>query len=98
MSYAGVMQIAKEHSDWVPIVKACYNEATRCGDYEGFAGSWALNEYQKMGGSWFPGLTRLVKYGILVKEGESSRRGTRAYYLMPDRKGVERALKKLGEI
>jgi len=44
---------------------------------------------------WQPGLRRLVAYGLLEKVGESTRGGRRAYYRMPDRPGVEEALKKI---
>jgi len=72
----------------LPIVKECYDAANR---YVEFAGAWVAG---KIG--WFPGLRLLVKYGILQKEGESVRGGRRAYYTMPDRSGVEKALHELG--
>ena len=42
-----------------------------------------------------PGLRILVTYGLLEKSGESTARGTRAYYRMPDRAGIEAALAEL---
>src|SRR5262249_31740115 len=37
-------------------------------------------------------------YGILEKVGETARGGRRAYYQMPNREGVERALRELGAL
>jgi predicted transcriptional regulator len=45
---------------------------------------------------WRHELRRLVAYGLLEKAGESTRGGSRAYYRIPDREGVERALAKVG--
>ena len=41
---------------------------------------------------WIPNLRILVSYGLLEKSGPSTRGGRRAYYRMPDRPGVEKAL------
>jgi hypothetical protein len=96
--YEGTIRLAMENRyyrgmfggqyDWLEVVKACYEVAGRVDE---FAGAWIAN---KIG--WFPSLRKLVKYGILEKRGETVRRGSRAYYAMPDRSGVERALRELG--
>ncbi len=94
MSYAGTKRLAKERPDWIPIVRECL-ECAR--EYNEFAGSWVLKrlEEKKKKKIWKPGLRTLVKYGIL-KRTRTSRGGRRAYYIMPDPEGVERALRELG--
>lgn len=99
VGYEGTMRLARENRyfkgmlggqyDWLKVVKACYEGAGRTNNV--FAGSWVAH---KVG--WFPSLRKLVKYGILEKQGETVRRGRRAYYTMPDRDGVGRALMQLG--
>ena len=80
--------------DWLKVVKACYEETKRAGE---FAGSWVANKLRAENKveKWFPGLRTLVRYGILEKTG-TVRRGKRAYYRMPDPEGVKRALGELG--
>jgi hypothetical protein len=65
-----------------------------------FAGTWVLNELAAQTGvrQWRPGLRLLVTHGLLEKVGESTRSGRRAYYRMPDREGVERALHELDHL
>ncbi len=87
-AYEGVKGLAKEHPDWLRVVKGCYDLAP---EYEKFAGAYVVD---KVG--WFPSLRLLVRYGILMKVGETVRDGRRAYYSMPDRQGVGRALRQLG--
>jgi len=87
-AYDGVKMLAREHPDWLRVVRGCYEVAAK---YDKFAGAWVVDEV-----GWFPSLRLLVKYGILVKEGETVRGGRRAYYAMPDRDGVGRALRDLG--
>ena len=94
MSYDGVMRLAKERPDWLPIAKACYETAMEYGE---FAGSWALEEARKQGIYWFPNLKPLVTYSIL-KHTDTTRGGRRAYYIMPEQSGVGRALHQLGII
>jgi len=84
-----VLLLGREHPAWLPVVQACYEEAARPGR---FAGAWVLRRL----GQWRPGLRLLVRYGILEKVGETTRGGRRAYYRMPDREGVGRALRELG--
>lgn len=90
--YEGVIALLREHPEWIGIVKASLEEA-RSIKSGGFAGAWVLNRARKYHGiSWVPNLRKLSSYGILEKDGESSRGGRRAYYVMPDPDGVERAL------
>ena len=102
MSYHGVLRLADEHPrsnrssthpqvDWMGVVRACYDVATeRPG--QAFAGAWVLRRH----GSWLPNLRLLAGYEIVRKEGESTRGGRRAYWVMPDPEGVNRALTELG--
>jgi DNA-binding HxlR family transcriptional regulator len=63
-----------------------------------FAGSWVLQEWARRTGSpkWKPsGLRPLAAEGLLQRVGDPTRGGHRAYYRMPDRKGVEEALREL---
>ncbi len=89
--YEAVIALLREYPEWKGVVKAALEEAktikTGC-----FAGAWVLERAKKHGVSWIPNLRKLSSYGILKKEGESSRGGRRAYYKMPDVDGVERAL------
>lgn len=90
-----VLRLAYEHPDWVPVLRAACTQARKSEPYGGqFAGRWVLQELAEVTGQpqWQPGLRRLVSYGLLEKVGESTRGGRRAYYRMPDREGVERAL------
>jgi len=93
-----VKRLAYEHSTWIPILRAACAQACKSEPYRGqFAGRWVLQEVEAQTGrpEWQPGLRRLVAYGLLEKVGESTRGGRRAYYRMPDRPGVEEALKEL---
>ena len=92
--YDAVRILAKERPDWLPIVRACLEEAK---DTKGrFAGAWVRSKAEKYGINWFPGLRLLVGYGILKHE-DTTRSGRRAYYTMPDCEGVEKALQELGK-
>ena len=92
----GAVRLAKEYpnyrnpydngNDWLVIVRRCYEITEKT---EEFAGAWIAKD------GWFPSLRTLARYGILVKL-ETSRGGRRAYYKMPDREGVGRALRELG--
>lgn len=85
--YDSVMELAREKPQWLRVAKAACEEAAQANE---FAGAWVL---QRMGG-WAPSLRTLATYGIVQKVG-SSRGGRRAYYTMPDRSGVERAVHEL---
>ena len=89
--YDGVKRLSKDNPEWLPIVKACLICAK---EYHEFAGSWAYDEAKKLGVGWFPNLRKLASYGIL-KHTKTPRGGKRAYYIIPDIEGVERALKEL---
>lgn len=100
--YNGVKRLAREHADWLPIVEVSLKCAKQ---YQGeFAGKWVLEELNKdewpglrFGNTrarWFPGLRTLVGYGIL-NHTDTTRGGRRAYYVMPDPQGVEKALREI---
>ena len=58
-----------------------------------FAGAWVVDELARRGSRrWIPNLRILVSYGLLEKSGPSTRGGRRAYYRMPARADVLRAL------
>lgn len=79
-------------------MRAACAQARKSEPYGGqFAGRWVLQELAEEVGQpqWQPGLRRLVSYGLLEKVGESVRGGRRAYYRMPDRDGIEKALEAL---
>ena len=86
--YAAVKVLARENPEWLDVVRACYDQAE---ETEEFAGAWVRRRL----GRWFPSLRILGRYGILEKV-DVSRGGRRAYYRMPDREGVEKALRELG--
>jgi len=79
----------KDHPDWLDVVRACVVEATRSRGE--FAGAWVLREAKKSGRDWLPNLRPLVSSGILRRT-DVARGGRRAYYVMPDIKGVKMAL------
>ena len=90
-----VMALAYEHPEWIPVLQAACSVAEETEQYGGrFAGAWVLQELERQTGQpqWRPGLRRLVTYGLIEKAGDSTRGGRRAYYRMPDRAGVVRAL------
>lgn len=89
--YEAVIALLREHPEWKGVVKASLDEAKTI-KTDRFAGAWVLERAKNHGIPWVPNLRKLSSYGILKKEGESSRGGRRAYYSMPDVEGVERAL------
>jgi hypothetical protein len=55
-----------------------------------------LAEVRARGGpGWLPNLRILASHGLLEKSGASANGGRRAYYRMPDRDGVTRAIEEL---
>src|SRR4051812_28286206 len=98
-----VRDLAHEHPDWIPVVRAACVVAARTEPFGGqFAGRWVLQELANersvpIHEVWKPGLRRLVVYGLLEKAGQSTRGGRRAYYAMPHRAEIERALDDLPE-
>ncbi len=92
------MRLAADRPDWLPVLWAALQRAKKAAPYGGvFAGRYVLQELSHAMGrpAWAPGLRPMATYGLLQKEGESSRGGQRAYYRMPDPGGVERALGEL---
>lgn len=90
--YEAVVQLLRDNPGWFPVVAAALEEAQTIKSNR-FAGAWILERAKKHGVQWIPNFRKLVSYGILQKDGESSRGGRRAYYTMPDIIGVEKALK-----
>lgn len=92
-----VMRLAHERPEWIAALRAACVTARTAEDFSGdFAGSWVLDELERQDGTrWLPGLRTLATYGLIEKAGPSTRGGRRAYYRMPDRQGVERALEEL---
>lgn len=90
-----VMRLLNEYPEERPVLRAACEQARKCAPGD-FAGSWVLREMEQQTGerAWRPGLRRLSAYG-LIKKTDSARGGRRAYYRMPDREGVERALEEL---
>jgi hypothetical protein len=95
--YLPTKRLAVEKPQWIPILE-CIVELVREFESQGFGkefcGSWVLNKAVKKGIKWFPGLRTLVAYGILQKT-YTTRGGRRAYYIMPDIEGVEKALQEI---
>ena len=95
------MRLANERPDWLPVLEAACEQARKAEPYGGeFPGSYVLQELARRtkNTAWFPGLRLLVGYGLIEKSGPSTRGGRRAYYRMPDREGVERALQSIAHV
>ena len=96
--YIRTKRLAIEKPEWLPIVESVVKCAKRLNSKE-LAGSWVLNEAIRngitwKGKNWFPGLRTLAAYGILKKVG-TARAGRRAYYVIEDMEGIEKALQEL---
>jgi hypothetical protein len=91
--YAAVMKLSNEDPGWLPYVSAAYRVAQKQGEYE-FTGSDVLDEMQPP--AWAPSLKALARWGILAHV-RTTRGGKKAWYLMPDREGVGRALAEIGK-
>jgi hypothetical protein len=94
------MHLAGEKPGWIPALRAACEAARKAERYGGeFAGAWVVDELEQLTGerAWLPGLRTLAVYGLIEKAGPSTRGGRRAYYRMPDRPGVEQALRQLPE-
>lgn len=89
-----VRRLGIEHPEWLLVLEAAAAVAASVEEHGGeFAGSWVVDELARRGSPrWIPNLRILVSYGLLEKSGPSTRGGRRAYYRMPDRVGVQRAL------
>lgn len=94
--YNSTIELLKDYPEWRPVVKAALEE-TKSLKTSRVAGAWILNRAKRNGVHWIPNFRKLVSYGILQKEGESTQGGRRSYYSMPDIQGVEKALKESGE-
>jgi hypothetical protein len=93
-----VLQLAEEHPGprWLRVVRAAHTVSQRI-DGAAFAGRWVMQELKRSGDSDpRPGLRVLARFGVIRKEGESTRGGDRAYYVMSDPEGVDEALRRLG--
>lgn len=81
---------------WLSVVRAEYTVSKRI-DGAAFAGLWVLAQLQRSGDlDHRQGLQVLARFGVIEKEGKSTRGGNRSYYVMPDPDGVDRALQRLG--
>jgi hypothetical protein len=89
-----VRRLRIEHPEWLPVLEAATTVAARAEEHGGeFADAWVVEELKRRGaGRWIPNLRILVSYGLLEKSGPSTRGGRRAYYRMPDRVEVVKAL------
>jgi hypothetical protein len=89
-----VRRLAIEHADWLPVLEAATRVAADLEPQGGeFAGAWVVEELARHGSPrWIPNLRILVSHGLLEKSGPSTRGGRRAYYRMPERAAVVRAL------
>jgi repressor LexA len=93
-AHEATVALLREFPHWRGVISAALEEAKTITS-DRFAGKWVLDRAKKHGVNWIPNLRKLVSYGILKKEGESTRGGARAYYSMPDTNGVEQALKEV---
>jgi hypothetical protein len=96
--WRSVTELARERPDWLPVLQAACEEAEEVEKYGGrFAGHWVLERLAHRTGEfeWRPGLRLLTGYGLLMKDGESTRGGRRAYYRMPNWRDIEQALQSL---
>jgi SOS-response transcriptional repressor LexA len=94
--YVATVRLLHDDPNWAPIVAAALEKAKALNG-SGMAGAWVLALAKERGILWLPNLRKLVSYGILEKEGESTRGGRRAYYTMPDIQGVQEAMDEMGE-
>ena len=92
--YTATVRLLHEEPNWTPIVAAALEKAKALNG-SGMAGAWVLALAKERGILWLPNLRKLVSCGILEKEGETTRGGRRAYYIMPDIQGVEKALNEM---
>lgn len=95
------MHLASERPNWVRVLRAACTCARRAEEFGGdFAGAWVFQELERQEGQRIPlpNLRVLAGYGLVVKSGESTRGGNRAYYRMPDRQAVELALETVGQL
>jgi hypothetical protein len=84
-----------ELSDLLPGLEVAVEVANEHEGWQRFAGTEVNKRLLGAGLRAFPNLRVLSGYGLLVKVGETTRGGKRAYWWMPDRRGVEQALEEL---
>jgi len=95
--YIGTKRLVADRPDWIEVVEECLKTSDEAQRYNGeFPGARVWKVMKEKNKYLFPNLKPLVTYGILRKT-DSSRGGRRAYYVMPDRNGVRRALTELNE-
>jgi hypothetical protein len=90
-----VVELARERPEWLFILEAACAEAEASERYGGrFAGRWVLQRAAEQSGQsvWKPGLRLLVGYGLMRKDGESTRGGRRAYYRMPNWRDIKESV------
>lgn len=92
--YSGTKRLLEKKPEWFPVVKESLEASKK---YREFAGKWILENLREKKKDYpiGPGLKTLSAFGIL-KRTNTSRGGRRAYYVMPDPSGVEKALKEEG--
>ena len=79
------------------MLRAAVAVAAESEPYGRFPGKAVLDKVGQWGGPrWFPNLRVLATYGLVEKVGATTRSGRRAYYRMPHRPEIERALDELG--
>ena len=94
--YEAVKRLAEDHPGWLVVVEAALEVSKSTVSSNRLPGSRVWKRTMVKGIKWkLTNFTRLVKYGILERQGEATRGGRRRYYSMPDPEGVERALREL---
>ena len=86
-----VQRLALEDPDWIPVLRAAVTVAERSEAFGGeFSGHSVVRELSARGGPrWINNLRLLASYGFVEKTDSSARR---AYYRMPARVEISRAL------
>jgi hypothetical protein len=92
-------RLLRAEPSWGPILRECIIVASQRKSEKGgtmkFAGAWVMQGL-RAGGITPPNNLRTLSSIGIVKLTETTRAGNRAYYTIPDLKGVARALKDLG--
>lgn len=87
-----VRRLLRAEALWGTILRECLSAANQSGGR--FAGAWAMQRLRARGVTSPNNLRTLSKIGLL-KLLSTSRAGNRAYYSIPDPKGITRALNEL---
>jgi hypothetical protein len=91
-----VRRLAFDRPDWLPVLEAATAVAGDAEPLGRFPGKAVVDKVEQLGGpGWIPNLRILVSYGLVEKVGATTRSGRRAYYRMPHRAEIERALEDL---